>query len=281
MRGEYADRLYLFGGFSGKLGPVADSHYYNTTTRQWVSVNDLPELITHAGVAQTATDVYFVGGYVGTGRGYQQVFGSNRVWKYNFERDSFTRIADLPQPLAGGGAAILNGRLHYFGGSTQNRNDTSIHLALDLADPSAKWEAAASLPTARNHLGHAVVNGMLYAIAGQTGNDEGLQTLQTLQVFDPATGAWSALAALPRGLSHISASTVVWGQQIVVMGGETAHNAQSRETWVYNTQTNTWKSITPLPAARFSGVAAVLNGRIYFSTGGSAATTWEGIPVTA
>lgn len=274
----YGDRLYVFGGFSGTSGPITESHYYETTADQWVKVADLPERITHAGVAQTSEDVYFVGGYVGTGKGYQQVFGSSNVWKYNFASNTYSRIKDLPAKYAGGGAEIVNGKLHYFGGYNLNRTDTGVHLVLDLADPSANWQSAASMTTARNHMGHVAYGGKIYAIAGQTGTDEGLVTRREVEIFDPATGAWTSAKPIPAGVSHVSSATFVMGDRIIVAGGESAHNVQVRTVWAYTPATDTWQALTSLPAARFSGVAAAINGQLHFATGGSTTSNWVGIP---
>jgi N-acetylneuraminic acid mutarotase len=97
-------------------------------------------------------------------------------------------------------------------------------------------------------------------------------------VYDPATNAWTTKTQIPKPVSHVTSATFVMGGRILVMGGESAHNAQVRDVFAYNPATDGWTPLTPLPAARFSGAAGVVNGKIYFSTGGSQATTWEGTP---
>lgn len=281
LRGIYGNRLYLFGGFSGSAGPVVNAQYFDAASGAWTNIRSLPERITHAGVAQTGSDVYFVGGYVGNGPGYQQAFGSSHVWKYNFESDNYDRLTDLPRKYAGGGAEIIDGKLHYFGGYTQQRQDTNVHLVLDLNDPSARWQEAATMLTARNHMGHVVYGGRIFSIAGQTGTDEGLVTRRDVEVFDPATNTWSYVSPIPRGVSHISSATFVMGDRIIVAGGESAHNVQVREVWAYTPATDRWEALTPLPAPRFSGVAAAFAGKIVFATGGSATSNWLGTPVLA
>ena len=47
--------------------------------------------------------------------------------------------------------------------------------------------------------------------------------------------------------------------------------------YAYDPASDSWASMTKLPGKRFSGVAAVLNGNIYFTTGSSLTTTWEGV----
>ena len=280
LTAKYNDRLYVFGGFSGALGPVTTSHYYTPATNSWTPIAPLPQRITHAGVAQTDTDVYFVGAYVGTAgqTGYGQTFGSNKVWRYNFASNTYAEITSLPRALAGGGAAIVNGKLHYFGGYNLNRTDTNTHLVLDLNNQAAGWQTAAVMPNSRNHMGSVVVGGKIYAIAGQTGTDEGLITRTTVQIYDPATNQWTTGRSIPKAVSHISSATFVMGDRIIVMGGESAHTVQAREVFAYTPATDTWQQLTSLPAARFSGVANAINGRIYFTGGGSQTTTWEGTP---
>jgi len=278
LTAKYNDRLYVFGGFSGALGPVADSHYYDPATNNWTPIAPLPQPITHAGVAQDAENVYFVGAYVGTGKGYNQVFGSDKVWKYNFASNTYTEITRLPRPLAGGGSAIVNGKLHYFGGYNVNRTDTDVHLVLDLNNPSGGWQNAAPMLLSRNHQGAVVLNGKIYSVAGQTGTDEGLVTRTNVEMYDPATNQWTSVAPIPKAVSHIASATFVMDGRIIVMGGESAHNVSVRECWAYNPATNQWVQLSSLPANRFSGVANTIGGKIIFTTGGSMTTTWIGTP---
>ena len=280
LSATYQGRLYTFGGFSGSLGPVMTSHYYTPATNSWIQIRDLPQRLTHVGVAQTETDVYFVGGYVGLPgkNGYGQTFGSARVWKYNFAANTYTELKSLPRALAGGGAAIVDGKLHYFGGQEKDRSDTTVHLVLDLANQSAGWKSAAAIPHGRSHMGSVVLGGKIYTVAGQIGNDGGLTTLAYVEVYDPATNAWKSLAPIPRAISHIASATFVMDGRIIVMGGETGHEVQSREVYAYTPGTNRWQALSSLPAPRFSGVAGTIGGKIYFSTGGNSTTTWEATP---
>ncbi|MDB5295687.1 MAG: Kelch repeat type 1-containing protein, partial [Phycisphaerales bacterium] len=274
-------RLYVFGGFNVANGPVVRSDYYNPAANSWTRIADLPQRMTHVGVAQDDQNAYFVAGYVGTagGTGYGQTFGSNKVWRYNFASNTFSAMPNLPRALAGGGAAIVGRELHYFGGQEGgSRVDTTVHLVLNLDNPSAGWTARKAMAHGRSHLAAAVVDGKIYAIAGQVGNDEKLTTQKYVEVYDPATETWAAKTSIPKAVSHVSSAVIVIGGRIIVMGGESAHNVQVRDVYAYNPATDAWSALTPLPAARFSGAAGVIGGKVYFSTGGSQATTWEGTP---
>jgi hypothetical protein len=81
LRAVVDNKLFVFGGFSGDLGPVKRSDVYDPARNQWTRIADLPTRITHAGVAVDGRNVYVVGGYVGIGStGYNQTFGVTDVW---------------------------------------------------------------------------------------------------------------------------------------------------------------------------------------------------------
>jgi N-acetylneuraminic acid mutarotase len=277
LRAVVDNKLYVFGGFSGDLGPVTRSDVYDPIGDTWTRIADLPKRITHVGVAVDGHDIYFAGGYVGIGAtGYNQTFGTTDVWKYNTDSNTFTAMPAMPKAMAGGGAVVINRVLHYFGGDNLSRNDDGSHFALNLDDRSG-WKTLASMPNPRSHMGYVAVGGKIYTIAGQHGNDAGLTTQKQTDVYDPATDGWTRLADTPLAVSHIASATVALGNYIVILGGETANGVATKQVNAYNISTNTWTTLSSLPATRFSGVAGVIDNAIYFTTGSSQTTTWKGI----
>ena len=109
-------------------------------------------------------------------------------------------------------------------------------------------------------------------------NDETLETVTTLSVYDPATDQWTDRAALPYAVSHIGSGAFVLNGRIIIAGGETAHTVATNRVTIYDPATDKWTSLTNLPAARFSGVGAVIGGHIIFTGGSSQTTTWHGVP---
>jgi hypothetical protein len=70
------------------------------------------------------------------------------------------------------------------------------------------------------------------------------------------------------------------GERIIVMGGLAVHQTlHTKMVSAYNPSTNNWVSLTDMPAARYSGVAAVLNGKLYYTGGAKTNTTFKGTPV--
>lgn len=278
LRAVVDGKLYVFAGFAGSAGPVVRSDVYNPATNSWTRIADMPRRLSHAGAAVEGRNVYFAGGYVGTGPGYTQQFGTREVWRYNTVTNTYHAMPQLPTAVASGGLVTVGRNLHYFGGNNSSRQDVAVHYVLNLDNTAAGWATKKSMNVARSHMGYANLGGKVYAVGGQKGNDGALVAQNVVEMYDPATDTWTARKAMPKGINHISGSTFVMAGRIIVLGGQTSHGSSLADAYAYDPVANTWTSLTPLPAARFSGVAAAINGSIYFTGGSSQTTTWKGNP---
>ncbi|ABF44098.1 Glycosyl hydrolase family 98, putative carbohydrate binding module (plasmid) [Deinococcus geothermalis DSM 11300] len=281
-------KLYTFGGFDSlKSGftPTDRAYVYDPDANTWTPIARMPNRgATHAGMTTDGTDIFYAGGYVADANWTGQVFGSKEVWRYNVASNTYTRLPDLPVARAAGGLEYLNGKLHYFGGTNLSRQDVGDHFVLDLAGGATSWTTAAPLPNPRNHLGAAVLGGKIYAVGGARGQDQNSVQQTAVHAYDPATNTWTAVASLPRGLSHNADTTFVLGGRIIVAGGEVAYNVSTRDVTAYNPATNTWTPLTPLPIGREASVADALgNGFLY--TGGNqpgwVKSGWRAMPQAA
>jgi N-acetylneuraminic acid mutarotase len=126
-------------------------------------------------------------------------------------------------------------------------------------------------------MGYVAANNRIWAVVGQSGNDDNLTTRTAVHAYNPSTDSWSAVASAPLAVSHVSSSTFVIGNRILVMGGETDHESPTPNVMAYDLATGTWSTLNPLPAARFSGVARAIDGIIYFTGGSSTSTTYRGV----
>jgi N-acetylneuraminic acid mutarotase len=275
-------RLYTFGGFDSTKDccTPTDRAYVYHRGRGWRRLANMPDRgATHAGMTTDGAGIYYAGGYVANADWTGQVFGTRKVWRYDIATDTYAALPRLPRVRAGGQLEILDGWLHYFGGTNLARNlDVVDHWALPLADPAAGWERRASLSNGRHHMGSAVLGGKIYAIGGQKRHDDHLVVQGTVEAYDPATDSWTTRASLPLPRSHIANSTFVLGGRIVVAGGEVDHLESVAAVSAYDPATNGWVSLTPLPTAKASGVGGPLGSRFLYSGGGWAGG-WRGTPV--
>ena len=57
---------------------------------------------------------------------------------------------------------------------------------------------------ARADLGIVSVGGLIYAVGGHDGEENGETPLASTEVFDPATGVWALLADMPVARSYLA-----------------------------------------------------------------------------
>lgn len=288
-------KLYSFGGFDSQKStftPTKRAYVYNPLTNTWSAIADLPFTpngpgfggVTHAGITADDTNIYIAGGYTSDSTGTRQIFGTKQVWKYTISQNAYTKMPDLPIKIAAGQLEYVNGKLHYIGGTNSARTeDLGNHYVLDLNNVTAGWKTLASLPNPRNHAGSAVYEGKIYFIGGQHGQDSKLVTQKEADVYDPATNTWTRLADMPvpsgaNGRGHISSGVAVMGTRIIVLGGEIVHQTCINMVSAFSPDLNSWTNLTPLPQNRYSGVAGVMNGDIFYTGGAKTSTTFKGVP---
>jgi fibronectin type 3 domain-containing protein len=272
-------KIYVFGGFGGSpLGPIRRSDVYDPVTNTWTRIADLPKPFTHAGCATDGRYIYLAGGYVGTdGGGFNQVWATTDVWRYDTATDTYSAMPPLPQARGAGALVLFDGNLHFFGGADINRLDKGDHWVLSLSGGTT-WATSAPLGNPRNHLGGVALDGLMYAVGGNHGYDAGATEESSLEAWNPMTNTWSFRASLPNGLSHISGATFAMGDRIIVAGGDTAYLWPTAAVEAYSPATNAWTQLTPLPAPRDSGVGNTAGGALLYTTGANQATTYRGTP---
>lgn len=283
--------LYTFGGFN-----VTTPSYLATTAAQvfdpaantWKAIAPLPSPLTHSGVATDGRYIYVAGGYVSNLTTDQQTFGTTNVWRYDTQANTWSAFVSLPQ-ARGAGALVLVGRqLHFLGGVDVARNEKTDHWVLNLDDPAAGWETATSTPGPRNHLGAVALNGKIYIVGGQIGQDEQAVPMSSVYVYDPnqdpllnpsAAGAnpWTPGPSLPAARGHLTQSTFVWDGQIVVAGGEDANHNPCNTVWILDPAAGGWAVLPSLPGARGEPVAQAVGDTLVVTTGSFYSNAWTAV----
>jgi Ca2+-binding RTX toxin-like protein len=239
----------------------------------------MPEALSHSPVVRDGNTLWLVGGFVGDHPGPS----TTHVWKYDTASDTWSQGPPLPQPRGAGGAAIVGRTIHFFGGVNRpaGKNiyvDEAEHWALDLDAPNPSWQERAPLPNPRNHMTSAALNGKVYAIGGQHGNNENAGNQAEVDVYDPQTDSWNRAADLPEARGH--AVALVMNGRIIVLGGALNGNLKSADVAEYDPASDAWKRLPKLPAARMTPVADAVGDKIIVSTGngsGPEEETWTAL----
>jgi N-acetylneuraminic acid mutarotase len=122
------------------------------------------------------------------------------------------------------------------------------------------WTTLEHMPTIRNGLGVAVVDGKIYAIGGYNGT-----ALNTNEMYDPATSTWTTKEPMPTARYGFGIAVV--DDKIYVIGGNTCYDSWTTSNEVYDPVTDTWETKTSIPVAGMAMSANVVNGEIYLISG--------------
>jgi N-acetylneuraminic acid mutarotase len=246
--------IYVLAGTGPDGKPVTSVERFDGKT--WANETTLPgEGLNAPAAAALENSIYVIGGFGTT---------TNRpvttVHRYDPVAKKWDTAAPLPAPRGGHAAAVLNGRIHVFGGgnSVSTIDDHSIY------DPKTNtWSAGAPLPRRMGSPAAAVLNGKLYSIGGRSGpNDFG-----DVHIYDPATDRWVAGPAIPArgtGGAAVSNGSILYfggesqsGQAVL---GDVLRLAPGGAEWV--------KEAPPMPIPRSYARVVTFRGAIYV-VGGS------------
>ena len=256
-------RLWVIGGFgtyTAQSSPRSD--VYDPATDTWTRIADMPVTVTHTPAVLVGTTIWMIGGFVGDHPGP----ATKDVWRYDTAADAWSRGPGLPQPRGAGGAAYLDGVIHYFGGGNRKKGQLGYpseteHWALDLANEAAGWQPRAPLPAPRDHMSGATLDGAIYAIGGALDGNEEQANQKRVERYDPGTDGWTRVADMPSARSHITSSTFVAGGRIIVAGGTNDGNVPSRDVAAYDPVADDWDPLPKLPSGRKSPVMGAIDHR--------------------
>lgn len=134
-----------------------------------------------------------------------------------------------------------------------------LATGMGYAEVAGEWKTLAHMPTSRQELATAVLNGKVYSIAGLAGNFFGTDNVD---VYNPATNTWTSVAPIPIPNHHNCAA--------VAAGKLYAFGGQSKFNYVYDPVNDSWSQVASMPVAQARTAAVgVIDDKIYVA-GGSA-----------
>jgi hypothetical protein len=252
---EADGRLYLLGWMNDT------QRAYDPTSDMWSIVAPLPapKPLNHIQVAAVGGKVYYIGGFLSW-----PTVTVGSVYVYDAATNTFTTGASLPagRDRGAGAVAVANGKIYLAGGVHAG---TTVPW-FDAYDPATdSWSALPDLPHARNHFQGAVVGDRFWAIGGRS-TAQATSWVGYNEAFDFTAGTWTAgFAPLPTLRSGTAAA--VFGSEVAVIGGE-GGGGVFHTVEAYDTATDTWRTLAPMPTARHGFMAAMWQGAAYLAGGG-------------
>src|SRR5437899_396647 len=119
------------------------------------------------------------------------------------------------------------------------------------------WRELTRMPSMRQELSTAVLDGKIFVIAGF---DSSGTSTNTVEVYDPETDTWTSAAPLPIATNHNAAA--------VAAGKLYAFGGTSNRAFVYHPDQNAWSDVAPTNYMHADTPAvAVINDLIYVAGG--------------
>lgn len=247
------DRIYMVGGFagSGSAGAAAELQIYSPAGDTWDFGAKMPVGLHHPNVAAAGGKLYVLGGCDhGTARpGTSPWRGSRHAFEYDPGADSWRALKPLPRSSAAGALLPWGGRLYLIGGV-----DTD-GVVLDLVqeyDPATEtWRERARMPKAREHIGAAALDSLLYVAGGRETGTGGV-SITAFQAYDPVRDQWRTLPPLPTARSGLSLAAAKG--KLYALGGEWPGIFDLNEE--YDPARGSWRTVAKM-ANRRHGFAAI------------------------
>jgi N-acetylneuraminic acid mutarotase len=284
---ELDGKIYLMGGYK-YYGIVVSRavEAYDPQADQWEEKASLPQGRHHPAAAAVNGKLYFIGGFTPMWNWHTLTKWEDNpagdVWEYDPNQNRWRARAPMPTARGALAVGVIDGKIYAVGGKRDSRRDREgkqegkILNTLEVYDPATDtWQTLPPMPTPRDHLAAAVLDGRLYAIGGRYGSIG--NSMAVNEMFDPNTRRWIPKAPMPSPRSGIAAAAL--GHRIYIFGGEDKKETgyvTFNLTESYDPDTDQWTTHDPMAHARHGLGAALLDGRVYVIAGGPVSASARG-----
>ncbi len=126
-------------------------------------------------------------------------------------------------------------------------------------DSTGYWISRSPLPTPRQEVAHAVLNGKIYVPGGLAAGGTGSTVVD---VFDPASNSWLSAAPLPEPLHHLGLATA--NSKLYVLGGYVGNSFIATDhVYEFDPDSNSWQQKSSMLVARGAHIAIAFEGKIF------------------
>ena len=225
-------KLYILGGYGANApgGLAGWLNEYDPAADKWTKKKDIPMPVHHEAITGFRDKFYTFGGGVKISPTSDNWYPTNRVWEYTPATDTWRELAPMPTKRGGGIALVYDNKIWVIGGA-------GFH-PLQAEDISI----AAGVP-------HRTVN--------------------TVEVFDPATGKWETKASMNIPRNHLAGGVV--NGRIYVMGGRLGSSfvgaSSTDAVEEYDPATDMWRVVARMPFPRSGMAFGTFNNLIYMAGG--------------
>ena len=209
MGAAVAGVIYLIGGQRTAKGGPAEAGFSNAVlafdpkTERWTPRAPMPTARSGGNAAVLDGKIYVVGGRPPRGHDFAL---------YDPGADRWTRLPDLPTQRNHMVAAALNGKIYVVGGRFGPGFRSELTNIVEVYDPATNsWSTGVPAPTVRSGINGIVALGCLYVFGGEGNPKSDVGMFAEMEVFNPRTGAWRALAPIPVPVHGVTGAAFIDG----------------------------------------------------------------------
>lgn len=245
--------VYAAGGTNGTADlPTVEA--YDPAAKSWSPLPPLSQPRSDLGVAIVDGRLVAAGG-VSAGQVLKSVSAFDLMTKV------WSGLPDMTTARHGMAVDAVEKSVYAVGGSTAVGDGqlTSSAEALKLParriQPASQWRSLPDAPTPRLMMAWAVLDDKIWILGGLRNGT----ALQTVESYDPHTGAWQTGPSLPIPLHHAAAAT--YRGEVVVLGGASDQLADASDK-VFALRGGNWVELPHLTHPRAAPAAAVVGDKL-------------------
>lgn len=264
---EVNDTFYLLGGRGIKVVNIFDPQ-----TLKWTEGAKPPIEIHHFQAVTYNNLIYVIGAM--TGR-YPNEIPLSHILIYNPVMDEWIEGDLIPEERRRGSAGIVvvGNKAIVICGIVDGHNGGHVTWVDQYDIITGKWKQLEDAPNTRDHFAAVEKDGLIYCAGGRNTSAKTGQTFELTipqtDVYDIAGNTWKTLPEsgnIPT--TRAGASTVVLGNEVVVIGGESGSQSMAHnEVEALDVRTGQWRTLNPLVTGRHGTQAILYRNAIYIVAG--------------
>jgi Kelch motif/Galactose oxidase, central domain len=271
VAGVIQGKLYVAGGATGRLEGnlwrpsyfplvVATLEIYDPETETWSEGPPMPDGVVFAVGAVVDDKLYVFGGYTTDGNSFWNLAEYDPATRAWTERAAGEHGSALACSAASGATDIYQVCTSYVGVYDPTADVWTFHRRPESPE-STPTHWMFDLRPARGGFVVEELADRLYAVGGVRLRSASRDVDGTLDIYDPASGAWLSGAPMPTG-RYLPSAGVIDGKLLVAGGAnDDADGLSTLEE--YDPAIDAWTAGPDMPTPRLGAASGVLDGKLY------------------